>query len=82
MVRELLEASTQQKMSHRAAVSSKYGAMHLDATNFVQTPSDSEKNLLFNIHNMAQIRLNTTERDVDLPCRADLRPTFAKNTMH
>ena len=41
---------------------------------------ESEEILLFDIHNMAQIGLNTTERDVDLPCRADLRPTLAKNT--
>jgi len=32
---------------------------------------------LCNIHNMAQIRLNTTERDVDLPRRADLRLNMA-----
>ena len=34
---------------------------------------DSGGNLLCNINNMAQIRLNTTERDVDLPRRANLR---------
>ena len=45
-----------------------YGAMHLDATNFVQTPNGQQKNyLLFDMHNMAQIGLNTTERGVDLP---------------
>src|ERR1700734_3501126 len=38
---------------------------------------DSEGNLLCNIHNMAQIRLNTAERDEDLPRRADLRLNMA-----
>ena len=44
-----------------------YGAMYLDATNF---QIDSEENSVLNIHNMAQIKLNT----------ADLRPTVTKYT--
>jgi hypothetical protein len=34
---------------------------------------DSGEIILFDIHNMAQIGLNTTEWGVDLACRADLR---------
>ena len=41
---------------------------------------DSKEILLFDMHNMAQIGLSTTERGVNLPHRADLRPTLVKNT--
>ena len=54
-----------------------YGAVHLDALTLCRCQIDSGGNLLCNINNMAQIRLNTTERDVDLPRRADLRLNMA-----
>ena len=56
-----------------------YGAVHLDTTNLYRCQIESEGNLLFNMHNMAQIKSNITERYVYLPCRANLR-SFTKNT--